>query len=72
LVLEQVFKHTNKVRAAVKDGLENLEGKLDDIEHCLKIYSAEERIANAVMTLYVSMLKAIEEVIGFYTRHICE
>jgi hypothetical protein len=49
-----------------------MEEKVEDIEHCLKIYSTEERVINAVITLYVSMLKAIEEVIGFYTKHICK
>lgn len=36
------------------------------------MYSAKEKVVNSVMTLYITMLKAIEEVIGYYTRHICK
>lgn len=42
------------------------------IEDYLKIYSTKERIPEAVMTLYVSMLKALEEIIGYYTKNIGE
>lgn len=44
--------------------------KFGDIEDYLGLYSARPKIEEAVGKLYVSMLKGIEDVIGFYTRNI--
>lgn len=34
------------------------------------MYSDQDKIAKAAMELHVSILKAVEDVIGFYTKHI--
>ncbi|KAK8008152.1 hypothetical protein PG991_010703 [Apiospora marii] len=64
------FKQTRKVREEVKTGLQNLMAKFGDIEDYLKLYSTRPKIQEAVGILYVSMLKGIEDVIGFYTRNV--
>ncbi|KAK8092390.1 uncharacterized protein PG998_014875 [Apiospora kogelbergensis] len=68
--LLEAFKQTSKVRVEVKNGLQNLMDKFGDIEDYLGLYSARPKIGEAVGKLYVSMLKGIEDVIGFYTRNI--
>ncbi|KAH6653885.1 hypothetical protein BKA67DRAFT_658223 [Truncatella angustata] len=69
-ILLDAFKRTGKVRTTIQNGIEELKEKFDDVDDYLSIYSSSEKIKDAVMTLYVSMLKAIEDVIGFYTKHI--
>lgn len=44
--------------------------KFDDIDVFCRLYSGQEKIAKAAMALHVSILKAVEDVIGFYTKHI--
>lgn len=68
----QAFQQTSKVRRAVQDGLDELKEKFGDIEDYLKIYSTKEKIVTAVRMLHITMLKATEDVIGYYTRHIGE
>ncbi|KAI2619763.1 hypothetical protein GGS26DRAFT_595168 [Hypomontagnella submonticulosa] len=68
--LLDAFKRTSDVRSEVKEGIETLKEKFSHIEDYLAMYSAKEKVVNSVMTLYITMLKAIEEVIGYYTRHI--
>ncbi|KAI3394230.1 hypothetical protein diail_3005 [Diaporthe ilicicola] len=69
IVLE-AFKRTSKVRETVKEGVENLTQQFDDIDIFCNTYSGQEKIAEAAMTLNVSILKAVEDVIGYYTKHI--
>ncbi|KAK7985706.1 hypothetical protein PG988_003328 [Apiospora saccharicola] len=59
-----------KVRDEVQTGLQNLIAKFRDIEDYLRLYSVRPKIQEAVRILHVSMLKGIEDVIGFYTRNI--
>lgn len=66
----QAFKQTSKVRDAILVGLDELKEKLGDIEDYLRIFPIMENITTAVVLLHVSMLKATEDVIGYYTRRI--
>lgn len=68
----QTFKRTNQVRNEVNDGIERLGNNFDLVEAYIEMYSAKPRVVEAAMTLYVTILKGIEEVIGYYTRHIGE
>ena len=36
------------------------------------MYSEKPKVLKSAMTLYVTILKAIEEVIGYYTKHMGE
>ncbi|KAI0965234.1 hypothetical protein F4678DRAFT_485529 [Xylaria arbuscula] len=65
----EAFKQTSKVRREVTDGVEKLEKNFDLIETYVEIYSAKPKVVEAVVTLHVTILKAIEEVIGYYTKH---
>ncbi|KAI0451720.1 hypothetical protein F5B21DRAFT_506913 [Xylaria acuta] len=67
--LLQAFKQTSKVREEVNDGIERLEKNFDLVEAYIEMYSAKSRVIEAAMTLYVTILQAIEEVIGYYTKH---
>lgn len=40
------------------------------MEDYIAMYSTKEKVVDAVTTLHVTILKAIEDVIGYYTRHI--
>ncbi|KAI0185597.1 hypothetical protein EV127DRAFT_441217 [Xylaria flabelliformis] len=67
--LLQAFKQTSRVREEVKDGIEKFEKNFDRVEAYIEMYSSKLRVVDAAMTLYVTILKAIEEVIGYYTKH---
>ncbi|KAI0536996.1 hypothetical protein GGR58DRAFT_372128 [Xylaria digitata] len=67
--LLEAFKQTSKVRQEVKDGVERLEKNFDRVEAYIEMYSAKPKVVEAAMSLYVTILKAIEEVIGYYTKH---
>ncbi|KAI1174615.1 hypothetical protein F4777DRAFT_553310 [Nemania sp. FL0916] len=67
--LLDAFKQTKKVREEVNDGIEGLGKNFDLVEAHINMYSAKPKVVEAAMTLYVTILKAIEEVIGYYTRH---
>ncbi|KAI0439889.1 hypothetical protein F4803DRAFT_529375 [Xylaria telfairii] len=69
IFLLQAFKQTSKVREEVNDGIERLGKNFDLVEAYIEMYSTKSRVVEAAMTLYVTILKAIEEVIGYYTRH---
>lgn len=68
----QAFKRTGKVREEVNNGIERLGKNFDLVEAYIDMYSGKPRVVEAAMTLYITILKAIEEVIGYYTRHIGE
>ncbi|KAI0404021.1 hypothetical protein F4802DRAFT_569435 [Xylaria palmicola] len=68
--LLQAFKQTSKVRTEVSDGIERLRKNFDLVEDYIEMYSAKSKVVEAAMTLYVTILRAIEEVIGYYTKHI--
>ncbi|KAI1157804.1 hypothetical protein F5B18DRAFT_643541 [Nemania serpens] len=68
--LLQAFKRTGKVREEVNNGIERLGKNFDLVEAYIDMYSGKPRVVEAAMTLYITILKAIEEVIGYYTRHI--
>ncbi|KAJ3578821.1 hypothetical protein NPX13_g1740 [Xylaria arbuscula] len=67
--LLEAFKQTSKVRQEVSDSIEKLEKKFDLVEDYIELYSEKPRVLKSAMTLYVTILKAIEEVIGYYTKH---
>lgn len=71
-ISKQAFKQTSKVREEVNDGIERLGKNFDLVEAYIEMYSTKSRVVEAAMTLYITILKAIEEVIGYYTRHIGE
>ena len=61
-----------KVRQEVVSGLDELERTLPDIESYLAIFPNDNNIINASVDLVVATLKAIEDLIGYYTRHLGE
>ncbi|KAK8021679.1 hypothetical protein PG990_006817 [Apiospora arundinis] len=67
--LLQAFQQTSKVREEVKTGIEKLKKNFSLVEDCIAMYSTKKKVIDAVMTLYVTILKAIEDVIGYYTQH---
>ncbi|KAK8126861.1 uncharacterized protein PG998_002620 [Apiospora kogelbergensis] len=67
---QQAFQQTSKVREEVKAGIEKLKRKFGLVEDYIAMYSTKEKVVDAVTTLHVTILKAIEDVIGYYTRHI--
>ncbi|KAI0854777.1 hypothetical protein F4860DRAFT_507949 [Xylaria cubensis] len=67
--LLQAFKQTSRIREEVNDGIERFEKNFDRVEAYIEMYSSKLRVVDAAMTLYVTILKAIEEVIGYYTKH---
>jgi len=70
LIGAQAAKRTSKVRQDLKDGLEGISRAFTDIETYLTIFSEEDSIVCAAVKLSVSILEAIEKVIGYYTQHI--
>lgn len=60
-----------KVRDDVKNGIENLKKHFCLIESYNSMYSTNKKVAVAATRLYITILKAVEEVIGYYTQHIC-
>ncbi|KAI0105435.1 hypothetical protein GGR51DRAFT_188275 [Nemania sp. FL0031] len=67
--LLEAFKQTSKVRQEVNDGIERLNKEFGRVEDYIEMYSAKSKVVEAAMALYVTILKAIEEVIGYYTKH---
>ncbi|KAK8083901.1 hypothetical protein PG996_002682 [Apiospora saccharicola] len=68
--LLETFKQTCKVREDVEGGIEKLKKNFGLVEDYIAMYSGKRKVVEAVVTLYVTILKAIEEVIGYYTQHI--
>ncbi|KAK7923527.1 hypothetical protein PG985_007598 [Apiospora marii] len=68
--LLQTFQQTCKVREDVEAGIEKLKKNFGLVEDYVSMYSANGKVVDAVTTLYITILKAIEEVIGYYTQHI--
>ncbi|KAI0911071.1 hypothetical protein F4823DRAFT_561258 [Ustulina deusta] len=67
--LLQAFKQTSKVREEVSAGIERLKKNFELVEAYIEMYSAKPKVMEAALTLYITILKAIEEVIGYYTKH---
>ncbi|KAK6863746.1 hypothetical protein PG995_000274 [Apiospora arundinis] len=67
--LLQAFQQTSKVREEVKTGIEKLKKNFSLVEDCIAMYSDKKKVVDAVMALHVTILKAIEDVIGYYTQH---
>ena len=40
------------------------------VDDYIAMYSTNKKVVDAVTTLHVTILKAIEDVIGYYTQHI--
>jgi len=69
LIYTQAVQRTSKVRQDLEDGLVDISRQFTDIETYITIFSEEPTIVSAAMDLNVSILEAIEEIIGFYTQH---
>ncbi|KAK8875057.1 hypothetical protein PGQ11_005571 [Apiospora arundinis] len=67
--LLQAFEQTGKVRDEVRIGIEKLQTKFGLVEDYIAMYSTNKKVVDAVTTLYITILKAVEEVIGYYTQH---
>jgi hypothetical protein len=66
-------KEASKVRIEVSDVLgEDLEEKFGLIEQFLAIFENDEVVEGASVNLIASILKAVEDVIGYYTKNMCE
>ena len=66
----QAFKQSNKVHVAIQGEMEKLIDHFDDIEDYLGIYSDEDKVVSRALNLNMSMLKAVEDMIEFYTKNI--
>jgi hypothetical protein len=51
---------------------EDLEEKFGLIEQFLAIFDNDEVVEGASVKLVTSILKAVEDVIGYYTENMCE
>ena len=69
LIGAQAAKRTSKVRQDLEDGLEGISKAFTNIETYLTIFSEEDSIVYAAVKLSVSILEAIEKVIGYYTQN---
>jgi hypothetical protein len=57
----------------VSDALgDDLEEKFGLIEQFLAIFENDEVVERASVKLIASILKAVEDVIGYYTKNMCE
>lgn len=65
----QAAKITTDIRNAVTGGLEELEQHFGDIENYIKMFPDDENIVNSSINMVVAILKAIEDVIGYYIRN---
>ncbi|KAH8879757.1 hypothetical protein GQ53DRAFT_705263, partial [Thozetella sp. PMI_491] len=68
-ILSIAAKRTTQVRAEISNRLHELEQKFGDMEIYLMTFPADENITAASTKLVSSTLKAIEDVIGYYTRN---
>ena len=68
ILLDAAKKATN-LRQEVAAGLDNLEKNFEDIEAFLITFPHDQNIVNSSVDLLTSMLKAIEDVIGYYMRN---
>lgn len=69
LLTVEAFQQTSKVREDVKEGIEKLQKHFDAVETYIEMYSNKRKVVEAGTALYITILKAIEDVIGYYTRH---
>ncbi|KAK8140096.1 hypothetical protein PG984_000162 [Apiospora sp. TS-2023a] len=67
--LLETFQQTCKVREDVESGMEKLKKNFGLVEDYISMYSGNRKVVEAVTALYITILKAIEEVIGYYTQH---
>lgn len=58
------------MRQDLEHALEGLSESFVDIEVYLIVFSEVQSISDAAINLGVSILKSIEEVIGYYIQHI--
>jgi len=66
-------KEASKVRIEVSDVLgEDLEEKFGLIEQFLTIFENDEVVEGAAVKLIMSILKAVEDVVGYYTKNLCK
>ncbi|KAH6847753.1 hypothetical protein B0I37DRAFT_375762 [Chaetomium sp. MPI-CAGE-AT-0009] len=68
IILDAAKKATN-LRQEVAAGLDNLEKNFEDTEAFLITFPHDQNIVNSSVDLLTSMLKAIEDVIGYYMRN---
>ncbi|KAK3356826.1 hypothetical protein B0T25DRAFT_621855 [Lasiosphaeria hispida] len=68
IILDAAKKATN-LRQEVAAGLDNLEKNFEDIEAFLITFPNDQNIVNSSVDLLTSMLKAIEDAIGYYMRN---
>lgn len=69
-VIIDAVKRTSTVRQDLEHALEGLSESFVDIEVYLIVFSEVQSISDAAINLGVSILKSIEEVIGYYIQHI--
>ncbi|KAI1075124.1 hypothetical protein F5B20DRAFT_560861 [Whalleya microplaca] len=69
-IITNAAKRSIEVREDVARSLNNLERHFEDIETYLAMFSNDGNIIAASIRLVSSILKAVEEVIGYYTRHL--
>ncbi|EAQ87153.1 hypothetical protein CHGG_03772 [Chaetomium globosum CBS 148.51] len=68
IILDAAKKATN-LREEVAAGLDNLAKNFEDIETFLITFPHDQNIVRSSVDLLASMLKAIEDVIGYYMRN---
>ncbi|KAF7956545.1 hypothetical protein EAE96_003880 [Botrytis aclada] len=73
IVLNVIFdamKASNTVREELLKSLDNFRDSFEGIETYFSIYYVFPEVSKAAISLGVAILKAIEEVIGYYLQHI--
>lgn len=65
----QAAKTTTEIRNAVTGGLEEIEQHFGDIEDYITMFPNDNNIVKSSTNMVVSILKAIEDVIGYYIRN---
>ncbi|KAK6203699.1 hypothetical protein LQW54_008905 [Pestalotiopsis sp. IQ-011] len=62
--IKNAFQQTSKVREDVKVGIEKLKKHFDAVQRYIEMYSTKQKVIDASTTLYITILKAIEDVVG--------
>ncbi|KAI1172278.1 hypothetical protein F4777DRAFT_582132 [Nemania sp. FL0916] len=66
-VIFDAAKRTAEIREEIEESLRQFREKLEDVEGVVAIYVAEDDIVAAAMNVLVSILRAIEDILDYYS-----
>ncbi|CCD46141.1 hypothetical protein BofuT4_P116910.1 [Botrytis cinerea T4] len=69
IIVLNAMKASNTVREELLKSLDSFRDSFEDIETYFSIYHGFPEVSKAAISLGVAILKAIEEVIGYYLQH---